>query len=237
MRWLLISLTLACAVAQAQLQSTQAQIPSTQAQLPSAQAQPPSRQAQPATAQPATASSSAKTVKPAPPVVTRPQWAELTVAQQQALAPLSSTWNAINEAQKRKWLALSKNYPNLLPAEQATLHSRMSEWAALSPQQRADARLNFAESKNLPVDDKKAKWEAYKALPAEEKQKLAADAQAGTKKSTPAAAIKPVSPQKLVTLPPAGADGKSPRIASGPQSEGSTLLAPPASAPAKPQPN
>ena len=50
-------------------------------------------------------------------------------------------------------------------AEQAKLHSRMTEWAALSPQQRTQARLNFAETKQLSPDDKKAKWEAYQALP------------------------------------------------------------------------
>ena len=61
-------------------------------------------------------------------------------------------------------------------AEQDKLHSRMSEWAALSPQQRTQARLNFGETKRLSPDDKKAKWEAYQALPAEEKRKLAASA-------------------------------------------------------------
>ena len=61
-------------------------------------------------------------------------------------------------------------------AEQAKLHSRMTEWAALSPQQRTQARLNFAETKQLSPDDKKAKWEAYQALPPEEKRKLAAGA-------------------------------------------------------------
>ena len=48
----------------------------------------------------------------------------------------------------------------------------MTEWAALSPQQRAQARLNFAEIKRLPADERKAKWEAYQALQPEEKRKL-----------------------------------------------------------------
>ena len=52
---------------------------------------------------------------------------------------------------------------------QARLHSRMAEWAALSPQQRTLARMNFAESQKVETDDKRAKWEAYQALPPEEK--------------------------------------------------------------------
>ena len=97
-----------------------------------------------------------------------PTWAELTPAQQQALAPLTGTWSKLSEAHKRKWLALSANYPTMAPPEQARLHSRMAEWAALSPQQRTQARMNFAESQAVPADDKKAKWEAYQALPPEE---------------------------------------------------------------------
>jgi hypothetical protein len=95
--------------------------------------------------------------------VTKPLWAELTEAQRQALAPLAPKWDTISEAQKRKWLALSQNFPKMSGAEQAKLHSRMTEWAALSPQQRTQARLNFGETQRISPDDKKAKWEAYQA--------------------------------------------------------------------------
>ena len=168
---------------------------------------------------------------------TRPSWAALTGPQQQALAPLAGTWNTISEAQKRKWLALSQNYPKLPAAEQAVMHSRMTEWVALSPQQRTQARLNFAETKKLAPDDKKAKWEAYQALPPEEKRKLAADAPAKTPGS--AASVKPVPAQKLATVPKPGRDAKAPRIAAGSQSDaGFPLPQPgPAGAPAALQPH
>jgi hypothetical protein len=84
------------------------------------------------------------------------------------------------------------------PGEQAKLHSRMAEWAALSPQQRTQARLNFAEAKALPPDDKRAKWEAYQALPPEEKRKLAAGA--GKPVPPTAAAVQPVQQQKLANV-------------------------------------
>lgn len=138
-----------------------------------------------------------------------PSWAELTPEQQQALSPLAADWNGISEPQKRKWLEVSKNYLTLTPAEKTKLNSRMREWVALSPQQRAQARLNFGKTKELSrqltPEEKNAKWNAYQALSPEEKQKLAA--KASPKPSGAATAIKPVPPQKLTTLP---ADGNKP---------------------------
>jgi hypothetical protein len=129
----------------------------------------------------------------------KPLWQELTHPQQHALKPLAANWATIGEAQKRKWLALSKNYPSLSPAEQQKMHGRMTEWVALSPQQRTEARLNFAEAKKLLPSEKTAHWEAYQALSAEEKQKLAATAP--SKITGAAAPLKPVAPQKLATVP------------------------------------
>lgn len=143
----------------------------------------------------------------------RPGWNELTQSQKQALAPLAGSWSTLSEAHKRKWLALSASYPTMPPGEQARVHTRMAEWAALSPQQRATARLNFAETQRLPAaDDRKAKWEAYQALPAEEKRKLAADAKPLAPPT--AAAVRPVPQQKLARVPKAGKDdSRTPRIA------------------------
>lgn len=138
--------------------------------------------------------------------------------QQQTLQPLASNWNTISEAQKRKWLEISKNYHSLPPEGQATMHSRMNEWVALSPQQRAQARLNFAKTKELSrqltPEEKKAKWQTYQALSPEEKQKLAA--KATTRPVGAALAVKPVSPQKLAAVPPHGTKPESkpaPKIA------------------------
>ncbi len=126
--------------------------------------------------------------------------------QQQTLKPLAASWNTLSEPQKRKWLEISKNYHSLPPEGQTTMHSRMNEWVALSPQQRAEARLNFAKtkelSKQLTPEEKKAKWQTYQALSPEEKQKLAA--KATTRPVGAATAVKPVSPQKLAAVPPHG---------------------------------
>jgi hypothetical protein len=198
------------------------------------QAQPPALPGVVAQAGRPAAKTPTTSAKSAAKSVIRPLWTELTPQQHQALAPLAAKWDTLSEAQKRKWLALSRNFPKLSQPEQATLHSRMTEWAALSPQQRTQARLNFGETRQLSPDDKKAKWEAYQALSPEEKSKLAAGV---TKPPATAAAVRPVTPRKLAVVPkPANRqDSKVPRIAAAPhQVEPSTLLPqqPPAAMPA-----
>jgi len=61
--------------------------------------------------------------------------------------------------------------------ERNRIQARMTEWAAMSPQQRGQVRLNFQEAKQVaPAADRRAQWEAYQALPAEQKRQLAARA-------------------------------------------------------------
>ena len=151
----------------------------------------------------------------------RPLWMDLTESQQQALAPLAQLWPTMTEPHKRKWLAVSQNFTQLTADEQSTVQGRMREWAALSPQQRAAARLNYADAQQLLQEDKKAKWAAYQALSPETKQKLAA--QQGKPLVGAAPAVKPVAPAKLA-IPPAASNNKLlPRIASD-QAAPSTLL-------------
>jgi hypothetical protein len=176
--------------------------------------------AQPAkSAASASASIKSPTVAPAArPVVSKPVWAELTVQQQTALRPLAPGWDTISEAQKRKWLEISKGYPSLTAEGQTIMHSRMTEWVGLSAQQRAQARLNFAKtkelSKELTPEEKQAKWQTYQALSVEEKQKLAA--KASPKPAGAATALKPVSPQKLAVIPPAQVPRESSKAAPSP---------------------
>ncbi len=175
----------------------------------------------------ATASAQAPAVATTPataasrPASSKPAWNELTPAQRQALAPLASTWETLNEPHKRKWIALAQNFSRMPPAERDKLHSRMKEWAALSPNQRTQARLNFGETQQLSADEKKAKWEAYQALPPEEKRKLAADAAPRTPAT--AAAVKPVPAEKLANVPkPAASNPRPARIVISPPGEGAS---------------
>jgi Protein of unknown function (DUF3106) len=167
-------------------------------------------------------------VKRAP---SKPLWRELTTRQQRALEPLAPHWDDLTEPHKRKWLAISRNYAILPPADQETLHSRMTEWATLSNQERSEARHNFAEVKRVPIDERKAKWEEYQALSEEEKRKLAS--RASLRPLGAAATIQPVPAQKLAPLPSVAAAGgqHTPRIQLAPPS--SAAVFPPVSAEAQ----
>jgi uncharacterized protein DUF3106 len=141
-----------------------------------------------------------------------PGWEQLKPAQREALAPLAAQWDGLTEPHKRKWLALSKNFSLLSQQEQAMLHSRMAEWAQLSPQQRNQARFRFAETKGFSADDKKAQWEAYQALSEEERRKLAAHA-ATQPPGGAVTAVKPVPSRKLAVVPiPQGDPRNPPRV-------------------------
>lgn len=151
-----------------------------------------------ATAKP-TLSASSPAMLPAsrPMAMTKPEWKDVPPAQQRALQPLAAVWDPLSETHKRKWLAISANFEKLPAAEQGKLQERMREWVLLSPAQRNQARLNFAETKQLSPTEKQAKWEAYQALSAEEKEKLAG--QAVKPRVGASTIIKPVPKQKLVT--------------------------------------
>jgi len=145
-------------------------------------------------------------------------WTLLTADQQRALQPLAQSWGSLSDGQQRKWLEISRNYPSLSSADKAKMHSRMSAWVALSPRERAEARLNFAAtnelSKELSPQEKQAKWESYQSLSPEEKRKLA---EAGVRPPVGAALpSRPVAQKKLATLPPADTSAKAPKIATPP---------------------
>jgi hypothetical protein len=125
------------------------------------------------------------------------EWYELTSTQHWALKPLENNWGSLSEEQKRKWLVLSRNFPNLTSAEQEKLHSRMREWALLSPKDRTQARLSFTETQKVPQEQKLAKWAAYQSLSTEEKHKLAATAPKHPAGATPS--LRPQPKRQLAT--------------------------------------
>lgn len=102
-------------------------------------------------------------------------WGSLTAEQKRALKPLASQWRGLGSEHQRKWVALTENFNRMSEEEQTTLQGRMSEWAKLTPAQRNQARMNFHEVRRVPSDEKRAKWEEYQALPAEERERLAGD--------------------------------------------------------------
>lgn len=99
-------------------------------------------------------------------------WSSLSAAQKTALAPLQHDWPTIDASGRDKWLALAARFPAMPASERQRVQERMAEWSRLSPQQRAFARLQFQEARQISPVDRQAKWEAYQALPEEERRQL-----------------------------------------------------------------
>ena len=103
-------------------------------------------------------------------------WARLTPAQQQALTPLQRDWSSIDTQRKQKWLELSERMPKLPADERQRIQARMTEWARMTPAERAGARAQFQETRQLTADERQASWLEYQALPDDQRRQLAQQA-------------------------------------------------------------
>jgi hypothetical protein len=115
-----------------------------------------------------------------------PAWAELTVPQRQALAPLQRDWPSIDRQHRQKWLEVASRFPTMGADERSRVQERMADWARMTPNERANARLQFQEVRRLPADERQARWQAYQALSQEERSTLAQRAKPAVKAATPA---------------------------------------------------
>ena len=125
-------------------------------------------------------------------------WSSLSKRQKQALLPLNDKWDELTPQQKQKWLILARGFYQLSDPEQMVLHGRMRDWAALSPRQRNLARFNFNTTLSLPIEDKRAQWEAYQQLSEAEKDKLST----GIKPPLKSGARSTAAPSKRLVKPP-----------------------------------
>ena len=116
-----------------------------------------------------------------------PAWLKLTPQQRQALAPLERDWPALDSSRKSKWLEVAARFSTMPPDEQHRTQTRMAEWARLTPAERGQARLSFQESKQLSREEKQQRWEAYQALPADQRQALAERARPVDDRAKPSA--------------------------------------------------
>jgi hypothetical protein len=119
----------------------------------------------------------AKQTKAAPKA--RPAWAELTAEQQKILSPLKADWDSLETARRSKWIGIAKRYPTMKAEEQERVTRRMQRWAALSPEQRRQARETYkqlAKSQAVQRAKLREQWAQYQALPERERQDLVPDA-------------------------------------------------------------
>lgn len=105
-----------------------------------------------------------------------PSWAELSAAERLALHPLQSHWNSIDGARRQKWREIAARLPAMPRDQQIRMQARMAEWASMSPSQRNAARLHFETTRQVPMSERQALWEAYQALPEAQRKALATKA-------------------------------------------------------------
>jgi hypothetical protein len=122
------------------------------------------------------------------------------LAHQAALAPLKQHWAGIDAVRKAKWLVVAQRFPAMPQPERQRVQARMAEWAAMTPSERGRARQNFQELRKLPHEDRQALWEAYRALPDEQKRALAQRTRPVAKATEPASAA---SGKRAVAVNPA----------------------------------
>lgn len=136
-----------------------------------------------------------------------PAWSTLTPAQRSSLAPLERDWASIDPQRKQKWLEISARMPKMPPEERERMQARMHEWAGMSAQERGQARLHYQESRQLSPQEKQQRWEAYQALPPEQRRQFAV--QAAPVIGKPAARSIPSTKSNLVPDP---AEAGKPRV-------------------------
>lgn len=131
-----------------------------------------------------------------------PTWASLTTKQQTALAPLQRDWPTLDETQRRKWMEVAGRFDRMPEAERLRVRERMAQWVRMSPAERRQARVQFNEVRQVPDDERRAKWEVYQSLPEAERRRLA-ERDRTTGRSTDAAATRRPQPTDGVRSAPA----------------------------------
>lgn len=136
----------------------------------------------------------APTALSAPPAL----WSQLTPKQQALLAPLERDWPGIEDSQRSKWLSATPTLATMSGEEIKRVHDRMRDWARLSQAERLNARISFQVARQLTPEQRQARWEAYQALPAEERRAWADKAMARRQAQSNA----PARPPKSLTAQP-----------------------------------
>jgi hypothetical protein len=130
-------------------------------------------------------------------------WSGLTPKQQALLAPLERDWPEISDTQRSKWLSATPTLATMSGEEIKRVHDRIRDWTMLSGSERLNARIGFQVTRQLTPEQRQARWEAYQALPAEERKALAEKAMARRQAlaEAPARAAKPLVAPKSSSQP------------------------------------
>ncbi|HMO48144.1 MAG TPA: DUF3106 domain-containing protein [Rubrivivax sp.] len=169
-----------------------------------------------------------------------PAWSSLTPAQQAALQPLQRDWAGIDEPRKQKWLEIAARMPSMSADDRQRVQQRMAEWSRMSPEERGRARLQFQETRQLSPQQRQSRWDAYLALPAEERRALANSAKTVPKVKKSAAeasasAPAPAGQKSRVAATAAAAEPVAPTLVQAKPGASTTLISNTATPPAHTQ--
>lgn len=123
-------------------------------------------------------------------------WTSLSPAARTALAPLERDWAHLSASQKLKWVELAERLPRMSSDQQRRIQTRMAEWARMTPAERGQARLRFIQSQRTGAEDPEERWDAYQALPIEQKKQFAARAANAPATAASAQALRPGKPPR-----------------------------------------
>ncbi len=132
-------------------------------------------------------------------------WARLSLAQREALAPLQTEWDRLDAPQRAKWLEMAARFPGMPDAERWRVQARMAEWARMTPQQRRQARQQFQQARKLPDIERAQHWGAFQSLPESEREALAQKAAPAARPTASAKAPLPAEKRNVVMTAPAPA--------------------------------
>jgi hypothetical protein len=133
-----------------------------------AQATPAPARPAPATAAPASAGTAAS--RPAPASATLPAWDQLSPEQRELLvAPLRERWNAA-PAERPRMLERAQRWKSMPTGDRERARRGMRRFEDMSPQQREHARAIFSQTRDLPPDQRRAFFQRWEKMSAEERQ-------------------------------------------------------------------
>ncbi|CAN5441296.1 hypothetical protein BH10PSE17_BH10PSE17_06630 [soil metagenome] len=106
------------------------------------------------------------------------KWTQLSSQQREALQPLEGEWNGLEPVRQQRWMRFADKYPELGPQEKQRVQTQLRAWVNLTPAERRAARDNYVQSRKWTPEQRQRAWERYSNLPPEERDAIAAEAQA-----------------------------------------------------------
>jgi hypothetical protein len=108
--------------------------------------------------------------RPAPPSTPLPAWDQLSAEQRELLvAPLRERWNAAPDERPRM-LERAQRWKSMPTGERERARRGMRRFEDMSPQQREHARAIFSQTRDLPPEQRRAFFQRWEKMSAEERQ-------------------------------------------------------------------